>query len=210
MKSHRSVKSVSRGLLMMAVLGAGIMASAGPAAARYGYGSPIDRGGAYLGISGMGNFVLNQSNAPVDGFIDQGGGLGLFFGWRFAPMFALELGYAVNFHNPVQYPDGAIVDSLVLHAFTLDGKLIFPNRSIVRPFLQLGLGIYELATYADNTFYRNGIGLQLGGGLDVWLGRSLSIGGRILYHGIAFTQYIYEHRPFLSTLSVEVNLQVHF
>ncbi|MDY0003338.1 MAG: outer membrane beta-barrel protein [Polyangia bacterium] len=206
----KKTKRIFRSPLMMAVLGIALVAGSTPAAANYGYGTPIDRSGAYLGISGMGNIVLNQANAPVNGFIDQGGGLGLFLGWRIMPMFALELGYAVNFHNPVQDPNGVTVDALVLHAFTLDGKLIFPNRSIVRPFLQLGLGIYELATYADNTFYRNGIGLQLGGGLDVWLGRTLSIGGRILYHGIAFTQYIYEHRPFLSTLSIEINLQVHF
>lgn len=210
MKNAQHRGRILKGALMMAALSVGLMASSGPASANYGYGSPIDRSGAYLGFSGMGNFILNQANAPVNGFIDHGGGLGIFFGWRIVPMFALELGYAVNFHNPVEDPDGVLVDALILHAFTFDGKLIFPNPSIVRPFLQLGLGVYELATYADRTLYRNGIGFQFGGGLDIWLNRVISIGGRILYHGIAFTQNIWDHRPFLSTLSVEINLQIHF
>lgn len=209
-KNTRSLKSFLRGSLIIAVLCIGLVASSAPAAAQYRNRKPIDRSGAYLGFSGMGNFILNQAKAPVDGFIDHGGGVGIFLGWRIVPMFALELGYAASFHNPVRDPDGDLANILLLHAFTLDGKLIFPNRSYVRPFLQGGLGVYELATHADNTSYRNGLGFKLGGGLDFWLNRTISIGGRILYHGIAFTQHIHDHRPFLSTLSVECNIQILF
>ncbi len=210
LKSTRSLKSFLRGALMITVLCIGLVASSAPADAQYQYRMSIDRSGAYLGFSGMGNFILNQAKAPVNGFIDHGGGVGIFLGWRMFPMFALELGYAASFHNPVRDPDGELANILILHAFTLDGKLIFPNPSFVRPFLQGGLGVYELATHANRTSYRNGIGIQLGGGLDFWLNRTISIGGRILYHGIAFTQQIYNHRPFLSTLSVECNIQIHF
>jgi hypothetical protein len=195
--------------LVMAVVGVALLVAPGFAAAQRRPGPPIDRPGIYLGVAGMGNFVVNQASAPVDGFIDQGGGFSLFLGVRLAPMFALELGYALNIHNPVEQ-GGETVDALLLHAGTLDLKVIFPNRSNVRPYFQVGLGVYELASYADSTLYRNGVGFQLGGGLDLWLNRFWSIGFRVLYHGIAFTQEIGTDKPFLSTVSVEGNLQLHF
>jgi hypothetical protein len=194
----------------MTVLSVALLAASAPALAQYPSEYSIDRRGVYLGFAGMGNFVVNQSSAPVDGFIGQGGGFALFLGYRIAPMFALELAYSLNVHNPVQYNTGEMIDALLLHAGTLDLKVLFPNRSIVRPYLQGGLGIYELASYADSTLYRNGIGFQLGGGLDIWLNRIFSIGGRVLYHGIFFTQEIASYRPFLSTVSLEINLQAHF
>jgi uncharacterized protein YjeT (DUF2065 family) len=194
-------------VLVLAVVGVVLLVAPRPAAAQRLTKQAIDRPSFYLGLAGMGNFVINQANAPVDGFIEQGGGFGLFLGGRLAPMFALEFGYALNFHNPVQ--TGAGFDALLLHAWTLDGKLIFPNHSNVRPYFQFGFGVYELANVVD-TPYRNGIGFQLGGGLDFWLNRALSIGFRALYHGVYFTQSIGETNPFLSTVSVEGNLQFHF
>jgi hypothetical protein len=80
----------------------------------------------------------------------------------------------------------------------------------VRPFLQAGLGLYELGSYPGNGDYHNGLGFQLGGGLDIFLNHFVSIGGRALYHGIYFTQQIGGDNPFLSTVSVEGNLQLHF
>jgi hypothetical protein len=203
------MRNTVRSSLVMAVVGVALLLAPGSAAAQRQAGPPIDRPGIYLGVAGMGNFVVNQANAPVDGFIDQGGGFSLFIGARLAPMFALELGYALNIHNPVDQ-GGETVDALLLHAWTLDGKVIFPIRSPVRPYFQFGFGVYELASYANSTLYRNGIGFQLGGGLDFWLNRVWSIGFRALYHGIYFTQSIGETKPFLSTVSVEGNLQVHF
>jgi hypothetical protein len=194
----------------MAVVGVALLAAPGTAAAQRLTRQAIDRPGVYLGLAGMGNFVLDQASAPVDGFIDHGGGFSLFLGVRLAPMFALELAYALNIHNPVQDASGNTVDALLLHAGTLDLKVIFPTRTNVRPYLQVGLGVYELASYADSTLYRNGVGFQLGGGLDLWLDRFWSIGFRALYHGVAFTQDIGNDRPFLSTVSVEGNVQLHF
>jgi hypothetical protein len=197
------------GVLVLAAVGVALLVCPRPAAAQRLTLQAIDRPGVYLGLAGMGNFVINQANAPVTGFIDQGGGFGLFLGGRLAPMFALELGYSLNIHTPVDQ-GGVTVDALLLHAWTLDAKVIFPNRSNVRPYFQIGFGVYELASYADSTLYRNGIGFQIGGGLDFWLNRFWSIGFRALYHGIYFTQSVYDYHPFLSTVSVEGNVQIHF
>ncbi len=208
-RKRRMSYTINRTLAMAAV-GAALLVASGPASAQWRQRADIDRPGVYLGLAGMGNFVVNQANAPVNGFIGQGGGFGLAFGVRIAPMFALELAYSLNVHNPVQYWTGEVIDALLLHAGTLDLKILFPNRSIVRPYLQAGAGVYELASYADYTQYRNGVGFQLGGGLDIWLNRIFSLGGRALYHGIFFTQHIGDYRPYLSTVSVEINLQAHF
>ena len=201
------MKSTVRGALLMVAVAVALVVAPRLAAAQE---ERIDKRGVYLGFAGMGNFVVNQASAPVNGFISHGGGFSVFLGVRVGYMVALEAAYALNIHNPVQNSSGVTVDALLLHAGTLDLKILFPNGSSVRPFIQAGLGVYELASYADRTDYRNGVGFQLGGGLDIWLTRHLSIGGRVLYHGIYFTQDIDGDRPFLSTLSIEGNLQVHF
>ncbi|HEY3355453.1 MAG TPA: outer membrane beta-barrel protein [Polyangia bacterium] len=204
------MRNTVRGALVMAVVGVVLVVVPASAVSQTRLNPAIDRPGVSLGFAGMGNFVVNQANAPVNGFIDQGGGFGIFVGFRVAPMLALELGYALNIHNPVQDPSGVTIDALLLHAGTFDLKLIIPTPSNVRPFLQVGIGVYELASYADSTNYVTGVGFQLGGGLDVWLNRGLSIGVRALYHGISFTDNIGTDKPFLSTVSLEGNLQFHF
>jgi hypothetical protein len=206
----RRMSNIINRTLVVTAIGVALLVASGPASAQWLQRSDIDRRGVYVGLTGMGNFVVNQANAPVNGFIGQGGGFGLAFGVRIAPMFALELAYSLNVHNPVQYWTGEVIDALLLHAGTLDLKILFPNQSIVRPYVQAGAGVYELASYADYTQYRNGIGFRLGGGLDIWLNRIFTLGGRALYHGIFFTQHIGADRPFLSTVSVEVNFQAHF
>ena len=133
-RRKRVSSTVNRALAMTAI-GVALLVASGPASAQWRQRADIDRPGVYLGLAGMGNFVVNQANAPVNGFIGQGGGFGLFLGVRIAPMFALELAYALGVHNPVQYWTGEVIDALLLHAGTLDLKILFPNRSIVRPYL---------------------------------------------------------------------------
>ena len=188
----------------------------------YGYapGQPgmpslnIDRPGVYLGGSLLGAVVINSANTDSSAadFIDHGGGFGLFLGVRIVPMFALEFGYTGTAHNTYTDYWGNVVDYLWLNAITLDGKLIFPNRSNVRPYIQAGVGYYALSQGENWT---SGGGFQLGGGLDIWLNPWWSLGGRVLYHGVKFTEFkgnpIYSaNKPFLSYATLEFNLQVHF
>ena len=130
---------------------------------------------------------------------------------RLHPYFALEFGYAQTAHNPVEDPSGYNVSFLALHALTVDAKIIFPNRSNVRPYVQAGVGYYILThEYQDAV---SGGGIQLGGGIDIWLNPWWSLGGRVLYHGIKFAELgsgTTTGKPFLSTASLDLNLQVHF
>jgi hypothetical protein len=190
----------------------------------YGYGPGqqpgmptfnIDRPGVYLGGALVGALIVNQANTDSTdpNFIDHGGGGQLFLGVRIAPMFALEFGYAQTAHNTVADSYGNVVDYLALHALTLDAKIIFPNRSNVRPYIQGGVGYYALTQgYADAT---SGGGFQLGGGVDIWLNPWWSLGGRAIYHGVKFSNIggSYEvagNKPFLSYVSLDFNVQVHF
>jgi hypothetical protein len=186
----------------------------------YGYqpGQPgmpsynIDRPGVYLGGALVGNIIINQADNPGgQEFISHGGGGQLFLGVRIAPYFALEFAYAQTAHNPVQDYWGNTIDYLALHALTADAKIIFPNRSNVRPYIQGGLGYYILTQNYNDAV--SGGGFQLGGGIDIWLNPWWSLGGRVLYHGIKFAEVgngSSSSKPFLSTASLDLNLQVHF
>jgi hypothetical protein len=76
------------------------------------------------------------------------------------------------------------------------------------------VGFYVLSD-AYSSEIASGGGFQLGGGLDFWLNPWWSVGGRLLYHGIQFTSFIEpqinrSNSPFLSTVSLEFNAQIHF
>ena len=231
------MRNLVRGSLVLVAF-AVLLAIPRPAAAQYyyapgpyygpprpAYGVPgyapqlkIDRPGVYLGLGLQGAIILNQANTDSNdpNFISHGGGGRVFLGVRIVPMFALEFSYAQTGHTPVSYGGYDYVDYLTLHALTADAKLIFPNRYNVRPYLIAGLGYYALTQgYADAT---SGGGFQLGGGLDIWLNPWWSFGGRLLYHGVKFSEIggaYYDttnvaNKPFLSYMSVEFNVQLHF
>ena len=172
----------------------------------------IDRPGLYFGGSLIGDIVVNQAGKPGgQDFISHGGGGSLFLGVRLNPYLGLEFGYGQTIHNPVSDYWGNLVDYLALNQFTADLKVIFPNPSNVRPFIQGGAGLYVLTqNYSEPVA---GGGVQLGGGVDIWLTPWWSLGGRLMYHGIKFGDVgngTTSSKPFLSTAALDVNLQFHF
>lgn len=221
------MRSLVRGALPLAVLALALALPRAAAAHDTGYphrhvygpaGAPptprlnIDRHDVYLGGALVGNIIVSQVDTPTaGGFISHGGGAQVFLGVRLARMIALEFGYAQTIHNPVEDPSGLTVSYLALHALTADLKLIFPNRSNVRPYLQAGLGYYFMTKeYRDAV---SGGGVQAGVGVDIWLNPWWSLGGRVLYHGVKFADLFsagHTTNPYLSTAALDVNLQFHF
>jgi hypothetical protein len=212
--------------LLIAVFGLALLAP-GAAWAQYGYpapyqsygaptigGPPLDRSGLYLGFGVFGDEVINQANSAVD-FLTAGGGCNLMLGFRLNPMFALELGLGQGFHNNVTDAWGDTVDYLSLTQITVDLKVILPvPNAQFQPFLQGGVGAYVLANSFRSEIASGG-GFQLGGGLDFWLNPWWSVGGRVLYHGVQFSSFAEpqagrSNAPFLSTVSLEFNGQLHF
>jgi hypothetical protein len=115
-------------------------------------------------------------------------------GWNFNPIFALELGYQAGiFKNP----NGALgaVKQPTLSSVTLDLRFRFvrPRRyTRVIPYLQTGVGLYLLQARrqgideCDEDAEKRldmayGGGLQVGGGLDIYLAPWMVLGAKVLY-----------------------------
>ena len=177
-------------------------------------GPDMDRTTLYLGLGAFGNAIVNQANSGVD-FLTSGGGFNFLLGLRLHRNFALEFGLGESFHNGVSDAWGNTVDYLALNHVTVDAKFILPVPGMPwRPFLQAGLGYYMLNDAYDSELASGG-GFQLGGGIDFWLNPWWSVGARVLYHGIQFSRFTYtetgqSNSPFLSTMSFEANVQIHF
>jgi len=115
-------------------------------------------------------------------------------GWNFNPIFALELGYQAGiFHDP-----GSALGAVkrpTLSGITLDLKFRFvrPRRyTRVIPYLQTGVGMYLLQARrqgideCDQDAEKRldmgyGGGLQVGGGIDLYLAPWLVLGAKVLY-----------------------------
>ncbi len=152
------------------------------------------QGGVYTG-AGFGAFGIIGAAGPYDN-ISAGGFANVWVGLNFSRRFALELGIIGSFHSDQysgyddtyygDYEDGG----LMLWGVTLDAKLNMVNPGWHRrfvPYFQAGVGAYGLVSdsYYGSQSLANGAGVQLGGGLDIYLTRWLVLGGRVLYRGIA-------------------------
>jgi hypothetical protein len=214
------IRSFHRVLCLAAVCGAVLLP--GAAHAQFGFpslitqsgdGPDIDRAGLYLGLGAFGDVIINQVNSGTE-FLTSGGGGCLFLGLRLHQNFALEFGVGQGEHNNVTDAWGNDVDYLSLNQVTADAKLILPILGAPwRPYLQGGLGFYML-TDAWSSELASGGGFQLGGGIDFWFNSWWSAGGRVLYRGIKFSSFTYQtghsESPYLSTLAIEANIQLHF
>lgn len=151
--------------------------------------------GLYLG-AGAGGFGILGASGPYKE-ISPGGFGNVWIGLNFSRRFALELGFIGSVHNErfSEYDNGFYGENdLMLWGVTLDAKfnLVAPGwRSRFVPYLQAGVGAYGLVgDYYDNMGYSTsrslatGAGVQLGGGIDIYLARWLVLGARVLYRGI--------------------------
>jgi opacity protein-like surface antigen len=118
--------------------------------------------------------------------------VGMYFGSRLA----LELGFLGSVHQERFSYD--VPSSLMMWGLTLDVRynLIRPAwRSRFIPYLQAGVGVYGLVgdSYDEygsgsSTSLATGGGFQLGGGVDLFVSRWLTVGARVLYRGIVLGQ----------------------
>ncbi|HJZ88973.1 MAG TPA: hypothetical protein VKN99_27570 [Polyangia bacterium] len=170
----------------------------------------------YIGFSGVGTAVLAQSGGAE--YLNRGGGgLSLWGGIRFGPVFALELNYTGSFHNPVSGCDVGVyyticsANYLVIDMLSVDAKIHIPTRTNFDPFLQGGLMLSWIGRegFASDA---TGGGFDLGGGFDIWLNPWWTFGLRGLYRGMRMSDYAtYTGTDtFISLFTGEVNIAVHF
>ncbi len=150
----------------------------------------------YLG-AGAGAFGIIGAKGPYD-YISAGGTGTAWIGVYLSRLLALELGFMGSAHREQfsefdSYYWGS--NELLMWGVTLDAKLNLTRpgwRRRLVPYLQGGIGAYGLVgDYYDDLGYvgskalATGVGVQLGGGLDLYLTRWLVLGVRVLYRGIA-------------------------
>ena len=184
----------------------------------------------YIGGQLSGFIVAAQVTEYDHGYLGHGGGGGLYGGVRLGPFVSLEANWNITFHDEswrAVTPGGTVIedrylDSIYLMTLTADAKIHIPTRGPVEPFFQGGIGFAFIgATYADpdydgDTIFAKGPAFNLGGGLDIWLGPWLSVGGRLLYRGPYFTQddftgqAIKAESNYVNGVDIDVFLTFHF
>ncbi len=172
------------------------------------------RTGLYLGLGGSADFSI-ASNARVTELLRSGGGFHLFGGLRMSRFLAVEAGYRATSHE-VDKPNGEAGKGL-FQAFNVDAKVfMLPSSRRLEPFLQVGGSL--VGFYSDGLASREleGFGLDLGGGVDIRLSRSVSLGTRALYRAIFVDNYdssywgVPPESAHFNLVSGELNLQFHF
>ena len=171
----------------------------------------------YVGGQLMGFGVAHQAASNYD-YLGSGGGGGLFGGVRISPYLSIEGNWAVTYHDNA-YDPYDYVDAFYVMMFTADLKVHIPTRGPFEPFFQGGVGYaYTGATYGggysgdEATVWASGPTFALGGGVDFWLSPFISLGGRLLYRGIAFGEkdQTNPEANYVSGVSLDVNATLHF
>lgn len=197
---------------------------------RYGYGygpAPRPQFGyrhrfhGYVGGELLGMGVVKQRLEDV-GRLGPGGGVGLYGGIRLGPFVALELNWTFTAHDE-SWDDGNVTytapDSLQMQTLTADVKLHIPTHGIFEPFVQAGAGFAFMGImgdyYNDGYIFQSGGTWSLGGGGDFWFSPWFTLGGRVLYRGMYFTENEYNQQldarqNTVHALSFEITAGIHF
>jgi hypothetical protein len=209
--------------LVLSVLTVATLAPAAAHADRYSYsGRPgyyyappppavhVEPAWWYAGVGIVGTSILDQSGGPEA--LRSGGGLTAWIGVNLSRAMSLELGWLGSFHNPEPFATdhGSDTSFLVLEGLTADAK-IHLARGPIDPYLQGGVGVYFLGDSAVGLADSVGPGYQLGGGIDIWAGRHVSLGVRALYRGIAMGPR--QGGPadtFIHAATLEGSVAIHF
>ncbi len=134
----------------------------------------------HVGLALTGNSLLGDDGS-FTGAMDSGGGFGLELGMRVAPRWSLDINGQASFHDV----GAGGIDSATLSSVGVDLRYFLSGwNNRLQPYLQLGVGAYMLSA-SDSGFDEtlSGPGFQAGGGVDIYLTRAVSIGGKLLYRG---------------------------
>ncbi len=166
----------------------------------------------HFGIGVNGTSAFGSDSAITD--LGSGAGFDVSFGWRIASAFSLDFNWMMSFHDG---SDMAAGDEAALTHLSIDGRFFLTDRSRqVQPYLQAGIGAYILGRDSWQYDTLTGVGFQLGGGVDIYLSRHVSIGGKLLYRGAhldnaedAWPQFPTES-AWLNALTYGGDLKFHF
>lgn len=167
----------------------------------------------HFGIGVNGTTVLD-SDSTISSGLGNGAGFDLSFGWRLAPQFSLDFNWMMSFHDAGTAGSGS--EAALTH-FSIDGRFFLTDRSRqVQPYIQAGIGAYVLGRDSWEYDTLSGVGIQLGGGLDIYLSRHVSIGAKLLYRGAHLDNseesypYYATESTWLSAFTYGGDLKFHF
>ena len=168
------------GVVLIAVLGSCLLVA--PDVARAG--APEDDKGIFLGLK-LGGASLHADESSDAFFVkDDGGGLQLDIGYRFNPVFMLELVIGGSTHetsDPSIEARTAAVQLFAHHRFLADRPF--------RPYLKGGFGGYALRLESGPISAQlNGGGIAIGGGFRFFFSPHFSLGVDLTHNMIRYEE----------------------
>ncbi|HWM86734.1 MAG TPA: outer membrane beta-barrel protein [Kofleriaceae bacterium] len=149
----------------------------------------------YAGLFGSGYLVAAQSTDYRRGYLDHGGGGGLFAGVRLDRLLAVEIDWRTTL-NGENFAAARVtnlpLDGLVVTTVSLGARVYVPTGSMLEPYGLASAGYAVIMTdFVEcpdcDSVFATGPAAALGGGLDVHLGRRLSAGlrmsGQVMHFG---------------------------
>jgi opacity protein-like surface antigen len=167
--------------------------------------SAYGRAHFYLGGGPAVVLVLNQTGPRR--LISSGGGFHLTLGGRLGRHFGLEFNWSPSFHYHDPDYFGRIFGLLRLTTLSFDGKF-YPVSGPIQPFLIFGGGAYMLGDRFS--LIAGGPGYQLGGGIDFWLTRHISVGVTVQYRGALLFDDFFARGIYLSLFTGSLELTGRF
>ncbi len=178
-------------------LALGVFLFAVPASAQQGYVSGAyvgkNRPHGYIGVDGLGFATLGTVTSANAGYLDSGGGVGLFVGGRVSPVVSLEGTWDTTWHGQ-NYPGvggGSAVNGFYLMSFGGAIRLNIPTEGMLEPYLRLGAGYSFVGArwapaYNYSSVFAHGLDVVGGIGLELYAGPYFSLGGQVNSRGYWF------------------------
>jgi hypothetical protein len=168
------------GAALIVLIGLALLIAPGVAQA----GAPEDPKGFFLGLK-LGGAGLHADESSNDFFVkDDGGGLQLDLGYRFNPVFMLELVIGGSTHetsDPTIEARTAAIQLFAHHRFLADRPF--------RPYLKGGFGGYALRLESDAAAAQfNGGGIAIGGGFRFFFSSHFSLGVDLTHNMIRYEE----------------------
>jgi hypothetical protein len=198
----RSDMSRGAACVVLALCALSARAAADTAAVRRSSVESRGRLHAYAGLFGSTQLVAAQSTDYRRGYLDHGGGGGLFAGVRLNRLFSVEGNWRVTVngeHLSAARVTNLPVDALIVTTWGVGARVHWPTGGIVEPYGHASAGYAAImVSYVDcpdcPRVFATGPAAELGGGIDVHLGRRASVGLRLTGQLLHFGQDAFEKR----------------
>lgn len=141
-----------------------------------------DESGFYLGLTLAGSSFHSDLNSPVFNIKEDGGGAQVSVGYRFNPVFMLEMAAGGSKHKTSDSTIDAEVASIQIFGY----YRFLPENSF-RPYLKAGIAGQALTLkYGSASARFSGSGIAFGGGFRCFLSRRFSLGVDLTHNMIRY------------------------